>query len=59
MTAPPLENMVLLFVGVFIIYKIYENMMINVWNVQCYMLFIGVLNCVSHIKERIQIECIS
>jgi hypothetical protein len=30
MTAPPLENMVLLFVGVFIIYKIYENMTINV-----------------------------
>ena len=40
MTAPPLENMVLLFVGVFIIYKIHANVMINVCNVQCYMLFV-------------------
>jgi len=42
MTALPPENMVLLFVGIFIIYKMYENAMIEVCNIQCYMLFIYV-----------------
>jgi hypothetical protein len=45
MIAPPAESMVILFVGVFVIFKINENVMIAaVCNVQCYMLFICVWN---------------
>jgi hypothetical protein len=42
-TAPTPGNMVLLFVGVFVLYRMYENMMLAaVCSIQCYMLFVCV-----------------
>jgi len=32
---------------------LYENVMVKLCNIQCYVLFVCVLNLVSHVKETI------